>query len=539
MSRASRLLRSSCLPSIFLAIISSATLSALADTPAQVNAKIVAWATQNLPAYQKAVAYGQHKQSPQIPVPPAVDMPCHVCGDSTQTHSETQVAAWVKQAMEPEATYMTTILADGKQVTLFRALGNELSPAASRALDQYGSNDSFISDAAAVSKVLVGQKATEMANRYDKDPHMAYAGITFLLQAARQADLLGGNYGDGAIQLTSTWMSAVADTIDKDVTSGHKYNLCPVYASIFRQIELLGGPATNMDTFTKTIQKIQNAVKFDVKLKLTTTIDGSDGSFLHATWSGTANFHLDIDMANTCYTPVFDNNGSMSVRVDNWSSQGMDTSSSGVKTPIPITLTSAHSYTVNLAAPQLNLCDPEPIFQIPLATVKAPQETIMAKGHTENGAFFQSFLAAVTAPNEVNNANTNAVTGQTPTLPGAGPAPSQSGSGSSAPPDTSGLQSAADQLKAHQGDISWLMGPQGQAAIANIQKQALQTAQTSVASAGLVIPNASNFANFANSIASAHLPWTNGQSQPVNKTLHIKKDSDDIEMTVTVTQAAQ
>ena len=509
---------------------------AFADTPAQVNAKIVAWATQNLAAYQKAVAYGQHKQSPQIPVPPAVDMPCHVCGDSTQTQGEAQVATWVKQAMEPEATYMTTSLSDGKQVTLFRALGNELSPAAERALNQYGSNDSFIADAAAVSQVLVGQKATEMANRYDKDPHMAYAGILFLLQAARQADLLGGNYGDGAIQLTSTWMSAVAETIDKDVTSGHKYNLCPVYASIFRQIELLGGPQTNMDQFTQTIQKIQDAVKFNVKLQLKADINGADGSYLHATWSGTAKFHLDIDMANTCYTPAFDNNGSMAVTVDSWSSQGIETSSSGVKTPIPITLTSAHSYKVNLAAPQLNLCDPQPIFQIPLSTVKPPQETIMAKGHTENGSFFQSFLAAVVAPNEVNNANTNAVTGQTPTLPGVHPPPANTGA--PARPDTSGIQSAADQLKAHQGDIGWLMGPQGQAAIANIQKQALQTTQKVTASAGLVIPNASNFTNFANSMASAHLPWTNGQAQPVNKSLHIKKDNDDIDITVTVTQSA-
>jgi len=178
--------------------------SAFADTPAQLNARINAWATQNLAAYQKAVDYGRHKQHPAVPVPPEVDMPCHVCGDSSKTQGETQVDKWIKQSMEPEATYMTTILADGKQVTLMRAFGNELSPAAERALNQYGSDDSFVTDAAAVSSILVGEKATEMANRYDKNPHMAYAGILFLLQAARQADLLGGHYGDSAIQLTST-----------------------------------------------------------------------------------------------------------------------------------------------------------------------------------------------------------------------------------------------------------------------------------------------------------------------------------------------
>ena len=121
-------------------------------------------------------------------------------------------------------------------------------------------------------------------------------------------------------------------------------------------------------------------------------------------------------------------------------------------------------------------------------------------------------------------------------LPAVHPPPANTRA--TARPDTSGIQSAADQLKAHQGDIGWLMGPQGQAAIANIQKQALETTQKVTASASLVIPNASNFTNFANSMASAHLPWTNGQPQPVNKSLHIKKDNDDIDITVTVTQSA-
>jgi hypothetical protein len=40
-------------------------------------------------------------------------------------------------------------------------------------------------------------------------------------------------------------------------------------------------------------------------------------------------------------------------------------------------------------------------------------------------------------------------------------------------------------------------------------------------------------------MTSAHVPWTNGQAQPVNKTLHVKKDTADITLTISVQQAAQ
>jgi hypothetical protein len=83
------------------------------------------------------------------------------------------------------------------------------------------------------------------------------------------------------------------------------------------------------------------------------------------------------------------------------------------------------------------------------------------------------------------------------------------------------------------------MSPAGQAVIADMQKQALASVQNKMASAGVVVPTATSFAQLGQSLASAHVPWTNGQTQPVNKTLHVKKDSADITLTISVQQTAQ
>jgi len=165
--------------------------------------------------------------------------------------------------------------------------------------------------------------------------------------------------------------------------------------------------------------------------------------------------------------------------------------------------------------------------------VSTPPEEVTAKGHSAKTTLFPSFMGAVVATNEINSAATNAVTGQAPSLPGG------NSSSSSQSSDTSGMDQAKSAVEAHKGDVGWLMGPEGQAAIAQMQKGALQTVQSKIAGAGVVVPTASSFAQLGQSLASAHLPWTNGQTQPVNKTLHVKKDTTDIELTISVQQASQ
>ncbi|HWG18884.1 MAG TPA: hypothetical protein VG225_00040 [Terracidiphilus sp.] len=513
-----------------------------AQENAALSAKVIAWSNQNIGAFKQAYNFAHGKQHPAVPVPPQVDPPCHLCGDTTQTQGEAQVAAWVKQAQEPEVTYMQTLLSDGRQVALLGGANSDLlSPAAQKALRQFDDDNQAISDAGAIASELVNQKAGPMAQQYGKDPKRAYAGTMFLLSAGKTLALLGGDNGaqNQLMQDAETWEQSISDKIQSDVLSGHKYNLCPVYGEIVRSVILLGGQEPqNMEQYAQMLQKLQDLVKFNVNLDLKVMIDGTDGSHMHADWKGKAKLKLNLDLANSCYTPVFDSGGKLAVTVANWDMIAKAKRSDGSTETIPVQLTSDHSYNAPLGTPQLNLCDPQPLFQMPTPTSYPPEE-ITAKGHRSKTVLFGSFLSAVVATNEVNSGATNAVTGGAPTLPGGGPSPSgsgSSGSGSSGS-GSSGMDADKQALDAHKGDINWLMSPAGQAVIADMQKQALQTTQSKMAAAGVVVPNATSFAQLGQSMSSAHLLWTNGEPEPVNKTLHVKKDTADITLTVTVQQA--
>jgi hypothetical protein len=508
-----------------------------ADNAADANARIVAWAAANIGAYNQYTQYARQKTKPQVPVPPMVDPPCHVCGDTSKTQGEQQVDAWVQQSQEPEATYIKGLLQMDKQATIYRSQGN-LSPEASHALNQFEGDAGFMADAGKLADRLLNDKAIPMAQNYDSEPRQAYAGIKFLLTVTRATALIQGwsssnSEEDRVIDLARIWTQSIADKIDKDVTSGHKYNLCPVYASIYRQVELLGGPSTDMAKFEQTIQKLQGEMKFNVTSTLDVKTRADDGGHLNGTWVGKSKLTLKLDLAYSCYTPQFDNGGQITVDVTNFDSAGIKHNPDGSVTQVPVELTSPHHYTGKLGTPQLNLCDPEPVFQYPAVNATStPQEMVTAGGHTQPAALYGSFLSGVVGANEVNAAATNAVTGGAPSLPGSSPSSSQG-------TDTSGLDQARAQIEAHKGDVSWLMSPAGQAAIASAQKQALAIAQSKMAAKGVVIPHANTAAQLASTLASAHLRWTNGQAEPVNQSIHVRKGNNDFTLTVTVQQAPQ
>jgi hypothetical protein len=187
---------------------------------------------------------------------------------------------------------------------------------------------------------------------------------------------------------------------------------------------------------------------------------------------------------------------------------------------------------VTLQNPQLDLCDPQPILQIPMMNINVPQEMVTAEGYTKPSGFLQPFLGAVVGTNEVNKSEANELTGGAAPMPGGGP--SSSGGGGS-----SSMDQARAQIEAHKGDVGWIMSPEGQAAIANVQKAAMAQVQGRVASAGVVLPKTNNLTQLTSSLQSAHLPWTNGNAEPANKTLHVTKDSKDMVLTITVDQASK
>jgi hypothetical protein len=503
----------------------------MADT----NAKIVAWANANPPKYNQYTQYARQKAKPQVPVPPQVDMPCHVCGDTAKTQGEEQVDAWIKQVEEPEVTYGKALADMSRQITIFRAFGNQLSPEAQKALSPYEDEKGFLDDLGKLADRLFNGKAFPMAEKYHNEPRMAYAGIRLLAETSRSAALVQGwsttnTRADEVINLIREWVQSITNKIDSDVLSGHQYNLCPVYASLLRQVELLGGPATDMDQYMKTVQKLQDLMKFNVNLNLKVTMTGDDGSHLYATWEGKAKLKLNLDLTNSCYTPQWENGGKMAISVTQWDMLGMEHPSGQPPKPVPVTLSSPHSYNVTLQNPQLDLCDPQPILQIPLTNINVPQEMITAEGQTKPSGFLQPFLGSIVGVNEVNNSEANSLSGGAAPMPGSGSSPSP-GSG-----NPSSMDKARAQIEAHKGDVGWIMSPEGQAAIANVQKAAMAQVQGKVASAGVVLTKNNDLKQLTSSLQSAHLPWTNGNAEPVNKTLHVTKDSKTMVLTITVDQ---
>jgi hypothetical protein len=525
---------------LVLALLLSSAATACAQIDSQLSAQAIFWSTSNLASYNQYVAYARHGAAPQVPVPPMVDPPCHVCGDTTAAQGETQVATWITQSEAPEVTDINGLLAMDKQVQAYTAQFKVLSPAAQKALGQFEDDAGFMSDAGKLADRLLTGKAIPMAQRYDSEPKQAYAGISFLLAVSKVASLIQGSnsstQGDQVIQLAQTWEQSISDKIDSDVASGHKYNLCPVYAEIIRTVELLGGPQTNTATFAKMLDKLQKIVTFDLYLNLNVKINGNDGSHMYAAWAGQGRFQLTLDLVNSCYTPAFQESGKIDYFVPTWDMTSVQTDPSGHKKTVPVELVSSHSSFANLGPPQLNLCDPEPIFQVPLASISLHSpEVLRAHGQDTQMSLMASFMGAVVAANEVNSAKTNALTGDAPSLP-----PGTSPSASTTPTaDSKALDAAKQALNSHKGDVGWLTSPAGQAAIADIQKQALQMTQSKTAAAGVVAPTATSFAGLAQNLSSVHLPWTNGSAQPVNKTLHVKKDDTDITLTIIVQQSPQ
>ena len=506
------------------------------------SAEVIAWANENIGPYHQYRDFILQKQHPAMPIPPQVDPPCHLCGDTTMTQGEAQVGKWIAEAQEPEHTYIDGLLGMGKYVDgLDLSKSGSLSPEALKALSQFEDGEGFMRDAVAIMSELVNWKAGPMVRQYGKDPTRAYAGILFILAVGKPLSSLGeARDKEDAEQLrqdAAIWENSLLDKIDRDALGGYNYNLCPVYLQIIQTVITEGGRTPDIEVYKKTAQKMKDLLNFNVNLNLQVKIDGDDGSHMHAAWTGKAKLKLNLDLLKGCYTPVFDNGAKMEVKVSNWDTISIETNSEGGKQIIPVELTSPHSYDVMLGPPQLNLCDPQPIFQIPLSNLNYPPEEVTAKGHRSDTALLGKFLSAVVTTNEVNSAATNAVTGQSPSLPDEDP--NSQASNSSSDSGTSDMDKDQQLIQSHEGDTSWLMSAAGQAVIAHMQKQALQTTQSKIADAGVVVPNASTFEALAASIASAHLPWTNGQAEPVNKTLHVKEDTTDITLTISVEQASQ
>ena len=504
------------------------------------SAKAIDWVNNNSFAYYEHIKFAKHPGPAQIPVPPEINPPCHLCGDTATTHDEAVVDAWIESSEQPEKRDIVDLLTMDKQIVSYKADGEwgKLSAAAQDALRSFSQRD--VEDAVVrLADRLLNDKALPMGRKYDNEPKRSYAGIRFLAEATRTQELLVGldpnrykdtrgfvDRDDETFSLMGVWIQSTAYGIEKDIEAGHQYNLCPVYISTLRSAQMVAGQKPNMQKVMEMIQKIDKLMRFNVQMRLhAQATDEDDGGHYDISWSATARLHLKVDLANACYTPEFLDNGQMAVSVDGFSM--VDNNGATIE------LTSARTFRAPLGKPTLNLCDANPVLLIPFNPALMPRETLRVDGHTKPSMLFGGFLQAVVTPNDLNTQETNEATGRN----GAGPAtPDDHSSDGHA---SAQMEKTKALLEAHEGDTSWLMSAEGKAAIAKIQSQAMAMVRPKVAPLNTAAGNARNLADMAAALQSAQLKWTNGSAQPVGDTLKMDDNTHHYSLEIKIRQAPE
>ena len=511
---------------IFLvAILATFSTAPAHAEDAALSARAIAFANQNIGTYNQIVQFIKSGQKPEIPVPPEIDPPCKLCGDDTQTQSETDANAWVEKAEKPETTYIAKLQEMDKQIQLFGGAGNpNLSSAAQHALSQFEDDKGFMDYTSRLASRLYYQKAIPMGEKYHTDPKRSYAGIMFLLDAAKIYGLRSGNANSDneALNIAHEWVESIIDKINEDIFQGKKYNLCPLYAGVIRQAMLLGGSEPDMAKFQKTVERIQKMMYFDVTLNLHVHVipkDGNGGG--DETWTGKAKLHLNIDFKDACYTPEYVNGGNMTMTVTDISLHDDEGNMA--------TLVSSHNYIVPLGQPKLNLCDSNPILDTGISSSGIPNEQVSYKGKTAPSMLLAAYLNIATMKTTMDlGLPMTASSAPTPGAPHATAA-----QGRDLDSNARKINQLQQVIMAHRSDPNWFSSPEGQATLAAMQGDAAK------AQGDATTMNKAAAAQKPVSMGTLRLPWTNGDDQPVLRQTQATGDDGNLRMKITVQNAPQ
>jgi hypothetical protein len=502
-----------------------------AEISQQISARVVQWAAQNSPRYRNYMALAKSNARAEVPIPPEVDPPCNACDDpDTKPESTSFVETWMKQAMEPESSAIQGLIQLDHELQNMGipADKSSLTPSARTALSEF-SVDDMEDSAVRLSSRLVGDKAIPMGEKYDTEPKRAYAGTQFLLAASRNQSMVQGlkkspdrSHEGIILSLVARWFQSISDTMDREIVNGHAYNLCPVYVDIIREVQLAGGPSADLARLRAVLDKMDKLLTFQVRMQLHAEGHGDDGGKMNISWTLQSLLHLKVDQQRSCYTPEFINGGKTSVRVEFFQLE----TAKGDR----VQLTSPREFEAELEAPKLSLCARNPVLQIPFKSSGFPPEQLTTHGYSSSGALLSSSLLAVATTNNMNTQKANAASGRSGTGPATADPHAESSDGQQQ------VEKMKAVLQAHAGDPQWLMSPEGQGVIAQMQSAATGMMRGRVASLNNAAANATSMSDMAAAFQSAQLPWHNGGAQPVSETLQVDHGSASFTLEVHVEQ---
>ena len=469
---------------------------------AKANRIVEQFCKSHLAAFKAALALAKSKTKPEIPVPPQLWPDCTVCGSGLGNKvgaNEKAINAWAARVMEPEAPeYVRNAL---EVARFLQIAGNgvipdegDLTPANASCLKTFGSSEDAVDTATRLVDRVYDGKVLPMARKYRKDRTRAYAGIVVLLRTSREYALLHGGEAneDPAMTYAADWVSAVGDNLDKDIFNGHLYNLCPSYATVFRQIALLGLPSIDVEHLLDGAKKIDKFLNFKVTMDLHDVSNGADGAHTDIHWIGTTNLHLKVDFGKGCYTPeLADPN--LAVTTDHFEMRNKNRQ---------IRLIGPKDFKAPINFVGLTLCDPNPQFRVTFADFGPPSQL---SDDPEPAPLFQGMMLAAIGEDLKT-------------------------SGESEGAHQRGMDLAAEAKK-HQNDPAWWQSPEGKAMLEKLQGVA----------SGIQVPAAQTNSGAAMQMISlpVTVKWTNGTTTVVDQTLKAIKNSTDDELHVTVEQVPQ
>src|SRR5215831_5233731 len=204
-----------------------------------------------------------HKDNPEIPVPPSIDPPCFDCSSQGKTSdADKKTTEFINKVVQPEADMIKTLLEITRAWTMLGGNDNgydsKVYESLPECMKRLSGKDMMEKVGWLVDRVYL-KKVIPMAKKYNTFPEMEYAGVQCLLLVERQYALMnGGNDNSGGMMYVADWLENYAKKFNERLTKNYQYQIFPLFASLPRQLALIGSNLPNQMDLQKWFEEISS-----------------------------------------------------------------------------------------------------------------------------------------------------------------------------------------------------------------------------------------------------------------------------------------
>jgi hypothetical protein len=392
-----------------------------------------------------------HKEKPEIPVPPAMDVQCYDCtGPRGEDKNEARAQAFIEASAKPESDMIRTLLSiqrafvllGGKDVYALNEDANQ--PACMRKMSNFDFNEKIMW----LLKRIYEGKALAMARKYYTHPEMEYAGTRFLLACGREIGLYGGDNSE-APEYYGKWLQAYFSTFEDRLTRQYQYQLYPRTISLVRELDLATGSERHDELGYKMYdwrKRLGEFMHFSLRVSFEAVGHGENGVKYHAKVTGETEVACLLP-DSACMRWETIEGGNMTFRVEEvvfQSDQGMARYKGPQTFTVPVTV-------------EVDVCNESPRLKLSLDRFGAEEETYVSG----EGAEFQTPLLYSLAMATLGSGNMGKMLSQANEL---------NANADMSPAGQRDVDAAAKRMRAHDGDTNYIKTAQGKADLKLMQQ---------------------------------------------------------------------